>query len=152
MNHTAFILGPTFTALCYNIVYNVVKSGEIQHLKLDISTTCVNIVLRENRYGLTFRSMSDLGLKKFMKQISLIITNIDRNRTFSRRIECLKLIWGLGMCSGKYEGKRSIRNNYNKIVIKHCWVFSATHAKKARLVQRNINIFWLEELTIMHFP
>lgn len=46
----------------------------------------------------------------------------------------------------------SIRNNYNKIVIKHCWVFSATHAKKARLVQRNINIFWLEELTIMHFP
>lgn len=30
MNHTAFILGPTFTALCYNIVYNVVKSGEIQ--------------------------------------------------------------------------------------------------------------------------
>lgn len=101
MNHTAFILGPTFTALCYNIVYNVVKSGEIQHLKLDISTTCVNIVLRENRYGLTFRSMSDLGLKKFMKQISLIITNIDRNRTFSRRIECLKLIWGLGMCSGK---------------------------------------------------
>lgn len=94
MNHTAFILGPTFTALCYNIVYNVVKSGEIQHLKLDISTTCVNIVLRENRYGLTFRNMSDLGLKKFMKQISLIITNIDRNRTFSRRIECLKLIWG----------------------------------------------------------
>lgn len=81
MNHTAFILGPTFTALCYNIVYNVVKSGEIQHLKLDISTTCVNIVLRENRYGLTFRNMSDLGLKKFMKQVSLIITNIDRNRT-----------------------------------------------------------------------
>lgn len=101
MNHTAFILGPTFTALCYNIVYNVVKSGEIQHLKLDISTTCVNIVLRENRYGLTFRNMSDLELKKFMKQISLIITNIDRNRTFSRRIECLRLIWGLGMCSGK---------------------------------------------------
>lgn len=96
MNHTAFILGPTFTALCYNIVYNVVKSGEIQHLKLDISTTCVNIVLRENRYGLTFRNISDLGLKKFMKQISLIITNIDRNRTFSRSIECLKLIWGLG--------------------------------------------------------
>lgn len=92
MNHTAFILGPTFTALCYNVV----KSGEIQHLKLDISTTCVNIVLRENRYGLTFRNMSDLGLKKFMKQISLIITNIDRNRTFSRSIECLKLIWGLG--------------------------------------------------------
>lgn len=30
----------------------------------------------------------------------------------------------------KYDGKRSIRNNYNKIVIKHCWVFSATHAKK----------------------
>lgn len=108
-----------------------------------------SVVLQENIYGFAFRNISDLGPKQYMKQISLIITKYWSKSCPSRTMLNINMMFRNLL--GKKWWKRVFWKQQQQNFCKTLWGFSATHAKKAGLVQMNISVVWLEELTIMHF-